>query len=398
MCALLSGLRVVEVSTGDSVPLLGQWLRQGGATVIKVEDRDQLPAERDAAHFIAHNAGKQSLSVRLGDPRAMELVRRLAAGADVLLTDLPPATQKQYGLTYAQLQASNPALIAASITGWGLSGPNRDYPSSDLVAFQSGGVGYITPRFGDNPEQPPLRMGGETASGMAALSALTGVTLALARRRFSGRGDQVDISLQEAVAALLGMFSAYHTYEHRSPSRETVPSLAPYHFLPALDGHVMVICPEEHHWQSLKRLMGNPPELESELFDSSAGRAEYWDAIYPILAEWTSARSKRDIYRAAQEAHIPLGGVFQVDELFDDEQLRTRDFWGNVRAPAGAGTLRLPGLPFMIDGAARDTSDVAVAPRGRDTRRILREDLELNDDEVDSLIADGIVQEPDLRS
>lgn len=398
MHALLSSLRVVEVSHGNSVPLVGQWMRQAGATVIKVEDCERSSVERDTARFIAHNTGKQSLSVRLGDPMAMGLVHRLAAGADVLLTDLPPATQEEYRLTYADLRALTPALIAASITGWGLSGPNRDVPSSDLVAFHAGGVGYITPRFGDNPEQPPLRMGGEMANGIAALSALTGIALALARRRFSGHGDQVDVSLQEAVVALLGMFSAYFTYEGRSPSRETVPNLAPYHFLPALDGHVMVICPEEHHWQSLKRLMGNPPELESELFDSSAGRAEYWDAIYPVLVEWTGRRRKREIYRAAQEAHIPLGGVFRVDELFDDEQLLARGFWGRVRRPDGAGTLSMPGLPFMIDGAARDTSELMVAPRGRDTRRILRDELGLSDEEITMLAADGVVEASNLGS
>src|SRR5215208_3505347 len=100
MRALLAGLRVVEVSTGDSVPLLGQWMRQAGAAVIKVEDCGQPPAERDTARFIACNAGKQSLSVRLGDPRSMELVRRLAAGAGVLLTDLPPTSQERHRLTF----------------------------------------------------------------------------------------------------------------------------------------------------------------------------------------------------------------------------------------------------------------------------------------------------------
>src|SRR5215207_9488701 len=226
MRTLMSGLRVIEVSQGDSIPLVGQWMHQAGATVIKVEDRDRPPAERDTARFIAQNAGKQSLSIRLGDPVAMELVRRLATGADVLLTDLPPASQEANQLTFARLQPANPALVVGSVTGWGLSGPNRDYPSSDLVAFHSGGVGFITPRFGNNPDQPPLRMGGEIANGMAALTALTGVTLALARRRFSSRGDQVDVSMQEAVAALFGMYSTYFTYEHRSPSRESVPALA----------------------------------------------------------------------------------------------------------------------------------------------------------------------------
>jgi crotonobetainyl-CoA:carnitine CoA-transferase CaiB-like acyl-CoA transferase len=219
--------------------------------------------------------------------------------------------------------------------------------AGDLLQYHGGGLGSITPRFANNPEEPPLRLGYPISDFLTGLNAAVTALAAFAEASASGTPIVADVSGQQAIAFAMGLYSVFPAYEGRAVSRVSRPELAPYHFLPCRDGWVMVICPEQHQWQSLMELMGSPAWSQSELFDTSGGRAENWDAIEPFLVEWLQDRDAADIYVAAQARRIPLAPVSGPAALLESPQLQHRAFF--ERAAIGGREVRVPGVPFASE-------------------------------------------------
>ncbi|MDH4248777.1 MAG: CoA transferase, partial [Deltaproteobacteria bacterium] len=277
----LSGLRVVEVGRSPAAAMAGKVLADLGASVVKVEppDGDPLrswgpisgsePPLEPAPMFFHLNAGKRSLVLDLSQPAGVSALVEASAACELLVHDFPPALMPGLGLDYARLSKRNPALVMASITPFGLSGPYRDYQASELTLIHGGGLGWLCPDATPPPERPPLRPFGHHAHLQAGLhAALTGLAL-VRSARISGQGDHVDLSIMAAVAGQLGRHFASATYPGVEETRLGRNVTAPATYFPCKDGVLYLIAVEQDQWNRLMEFMGSPEWSHSERFGST---------------------------------------------------------------------------------------------------------------------------------
>lgn len=352
MALALAGILVIQDGGGTAIAFAGRTFASYGADVVEINPR-HMPDTATATNerlrqYLAQ--GKRTLGMDLDDASARDLFVALTAGAGVVVTTRTLAEWDDI--------APRPKVLV-SLTPWGSDGPPAMRHAGDLLQYHGGGLGSITPRFANNPDEPPLRLGYPMAEFLTGLNASVSALAAFSEARESGESVAVDVSGQQAVAFAMGMYSAFPAYEGRAVSRVSRPELAPYHFLPCRDGWIMVICPEQHQWLGLVELMGSPEWARSELFGTSGGRAENWDAIEPFLVEWLRDWSTADIYRAAQARRIPLAPVSGPAVLLDSPQLSHRGFFAD--AIIGGQAVRVPGVPFAAN------PPLAAAPSGAPT-------------------------------
>lgn len=397
----LAGLLVVEIASGLAGPYCGQLLAQASARVVKIEP----PSDGDTARttepsaggapdplatglFTYLNRGKESLSLNLSAATGQELAQRLLCSADVLLTDLSSQGLRGRGLAIPALLAARLRLVITTITPWGADGALAELGGPDLILFHGGGLGAITPRFANNPADPPLRLGAPLAEFVTGLTAAVATLHAVGLAREGGEGQHVDVSGQQAIAFATGFYATYPSYEHRAVSRVSRPGLAPYHFLPCSDGWVMLICPEEHQWRKFVRLMGDPEWADSPVFATVALRAQNWDALEPSITEWTRQRTRDELYRAAQAARVPLAAVDMVDSLLRSEHLAARGFFQSL--PGSERAVRMPGSPVRSTDAP--PRPLGSAPRlGEHTAAVLTQELGLQAASLPDLRHAGII-------
>lgn len=288
--------------------------------------------------------GKDRLGLDQTSRQDRETLTSLVGATRILITDWPHADLEALGLATKGRRLREAGLVIATISSWGEEGPAVMREAGDLLMYHGGGLGSITPRFANNPGEPPLRLGYPITHFLTGLNAAVCVLAALEHRRLTGEGCLADVSGQQAVAHAMGMYLAFPSYAGFALSRVSRPGLAPYHFLPCRDGWIMVICPEQHQWQGLVGLMGHPDWADNELFGTSDGRAANWDAIEPFLVEWMADKTKQELYVMAQGARVPLAPVNNADALLDSPQLAAREFF--VEAMIAGRSIRIPGVPF----------------------------------------------------
>lgn len=352
MSLALEGVSVLQDGATVAVAFAGHMLASYGATVFEVAAGEGLslppaPDPRVAEHLAA---GKARVDIALEGEERRRAVAGLASAATIVLT---VRSQPEFEVQLAGADAPPPP-VAICVTPWGAEGPEAMRRASDLLLFHGGGLGAITPRFANNPQQPPLRPGFPVAEYLVGLNAAVAALAALDHHRSTGEPAVIDVSGQQAIAYALGMYSAAPAYENRAVSRVAQPTSAPFHFLPCMDGWIMVICPEEHQWRAVVELIGHPSWADSELFANAAGRANNWDAIEPFLVEWLSNKRAADVYRDAQALRIPLAPVSTMPDLLRSPQLAHRGFF--AEATIAGQKIKVPGVPF------RSTPALAAPP------------------------------------
>lgn len=353
----LAGLRVTEYGRMVSAPFCARLLADLGAEVVKVEPlagdpcrgvgpfQDDIPGPNRSGLFLYVNANKRGITLNIETTTGQELLLQLLQDTDVLIEDTRPGTMEAWGLGYEQMRAANPGLVMTSITPFGQTGPYAGYKALDLVTWHMGGIGYITPRFTENPSQEPLLAAGRQTLFLAALNAAVATVAAVFYRRVSGRGQHIDQSQQEAVASCFGMYVTYASYQHTIVTRVSRAIFAPFHFMPCRDGFVMLICTEEHQWQNFVHIMGDPEWAAEPLFADRFSRGEHWEAIEPLISEFTRQHTKEELFRMAMKAGVPLGPVSTAQDLVNLGQIRHRGFFAHVEHPV-AGRLPMPLAPY----------------------------------------------------
>ncbi len=355
----LDGVTVIECGVAGASAYTGKLLADLGAAVIKVEepggDPSRLlppfpggqPHPEKSGTYLYLNCNKRGVTLDLRHPRGRELLRRLAATADILVHDYPPAEAALRGLTYEALGRDNPALVMASISPFGQTGPYRDYRAYDLTIASAGGWAWINGWPG-HPEMPPLKTYGRQTAYQAGVNAAVAAMGALFARLRSGRGQHIDVSAQECIAAILEMTYTFWPYMQMPAVRWGQRPIHPIDFFQCKDGGWMfVLCIEEHQWQALVALMETPEWTQWEVSANRFVRASNWDALRPFMAEWVSQWTADDLYRAAQAKRIPFAPASTLSDLLDSEHLKARGFFVEVRHPK-AGTLRYPGAPYKF--------------------------------------------------
>ena len=360
----LDGLQVVECGRTCMAAYCARLLADAGADVVKVEPPEGDPARRrgpfpdDVPHpersglFLLLNVNKRGMCLDLGRKEGRSAFARLLDWAQVLVTDFPPREARNLGLTWRRLHRSHTHLLVTSITPFGESGPYRDYHANEHVLYNMGGLAYATPGMPDsveNPQrEPPLRPSTPIPEFIAGAAGGTATLLALLLSMADGQGRHVEVSAQEAVASMLFWDLVPYSYVRLVTGRRPVQSaMMPNAVMPCKDGYVIMAGPYDHMWGSFGSLMGNPDWAELEVFEDTLNRAINWDALHPLMLEWTMRFTGEEIMRRAQSLGLPCFHVFSLDQTVDSAHELQRGFFWETSVD-GEGTTKVPGSPFIF--------------------------------------------------
>jgi crotonobetainyl-CoA:carnitine CoA-transferase CaiB-like acyl-CoA transferase len=351
-----SAIKVVECGEGISAAFAAKMLADLGAEVIKVEPpggdltRRRGPFPEDKADpeksgiFIYLNANKRGVVADLTRPEGRELLAKLLADADVLIHNVPPPERAASGLDSAALTAAYPKLIVTSISMFGDTGPYANWNGYEMTAVNAGGWAYLSPGASPYPDQPPLKCFGSQGDFQGGIHAAMVTMAAYFNRLKTGKGQAIDVSEQECIAAMLEMNLMHWTYAHRETSRLGSRLLGPWFIGDCADGKIFALAVEEEQWKRLVELMGNPEWASEDLFKDRISRGQNQDALKALMGEWLSQWKVQDLYRAAQKARVPFAPVNTMADLYASDHLAERDFFVPIEQP-GVGTVRLPGMP-----------------------------------------------------
>lgn len=361
----LSGVRVIEYGRGVALAYAGRLLTDCGADVTKVDMFGQGPAsEVDEALFAYLDGDKSVVSPSRGGDSTTTL-QRLLAKADILLTSLTARQWEEHGTTLGELAERYAGLTIVDVTSFGLSGPYRDFVGDpELVVSCLSGFAYGTPKGVGDPEANPPRPSGcldvEIVGGVfAAIAALAGSLLAGSDQL----GHLAEVAMFEAMAAFDRLNVAQYTYAGVIPSRsaQSVVLRAPTGFMRCSDGYVNIHCANDEQWRRLVAVMGSPDWASNELFTTGSSRAQFWDALGPLMADWFAQRPKLEVTSLLQANRIVCFPHQTMADLLADEQLRHRQWFRAVCDSIGR-TVTVPGPAFHLEGMSSAMPLKAVRP------------------------------------
>lgn len=347
----LEGIRVIELGSLIAGPFAAKTLGDFGAEVIKIEPPGtgdplrawRAPEGETAVWWHVQSRGKKSVAVDLRQVQGQELIRRLAATADVLIENFRPGTLEQWGLDYEALSRLNPGLIMLRISGYGQTGPLRDLPGFGVIAEAMGGLRHITGMPGEPPVRPAISIG----DSLSALHGVIGVLMALYHRAVrGGQGQVVDVALYESVFNMMeGAVAEYDRYGvQREPGGSALPGVAPTNAYPCADGRYVLIAGNgDSIFKRLMRLIGREDLGRDPRLAANPGRVRHMAEIDAAISEWTCRHALDAALRLLAEARIPAGKPYTVRDIVEDEHFRARGMLCRVRLPDGS-SLQVPGV------------------------------------------------------
>lgn len=406
--SLLDGVRVVEMGMWIAGPAAGGLLADWGAEVIKIESPSGDPMrglfgalsgskEERSPGFDLLNRGKRSVAVDLKTDEGRSLVERIIAGADVFVTNMRPAFLERIGLDHARLLDRYPRLVYASLTGYGLEGPDRDAPGYDMAAFGArAGVSDRSTPAGEPPVM--LAMGiGDMVTGMTTVSA---ILAALLQRERTGRGQLVATSLLRSGAYCIGseLATRLSLGKLAPPQRRTSAQNPLLNSYQAGDGKWfwLIGAEADRHWPGLVAALDDP-RLGDEEFATARGRRRAAEALIAILDEIFARRPRDDWARRFEEHDVWWAPVNSAEDVLSDRQAHAAGVFVDVPSadPGSGGVVTSIATPADFE---TDTGPFAGPPAtGRDTVAVLSE-LGLDEGEVRRLHDEGIVHSPEPLS
>jgi itaconate CoA-transferase len=389
MARPLDGITVVSLEHAIAAPFCTRQLADLGARVIKVERPGSGDFARAydtrtqglASHFVWVNRSKESLTLDLKQPEALQVLKDLLARADVLVQNLAPGAAERMGLGFAALHAAHPGLVVCDISGYGNDGPYRDKKAYDLLIQSEAGFLSVT----GTPDEP-CKAGISIADIAAGMYAYTGVLAALLQRQKTGEGSHVDVSMLEALGEWMG-FPMYYAYEGAQPPPRSGASHAtiyPYGPFEAGDGKtVMLGLQNEREWKVFcDKVLLQPSLAADPRFASNSQRSANRAALRALILETFSQLAAEQVIMRLEEAQIANAHVNTVADMWQHPQLRARGRLAEVGSPAGPlAALLPPGVHSAFDYRMDPVPAV-----GQHTEAILRE-LGRSPEAVDALRA-----------
>jgi len=358
----LAVYRILDLADEQGV-YCGKLLADLGADVIKVESpsgdklrgrgpffHDEVHHEK-SLHFLHYNTNKRSITLNLELEDGRALFKELVIRADAVLETFRPGYLESLGLGYGDLQGINPGMVMTSITPFGQTGPHRDLKATDLVNIAMSGLMHLT----GPPEGPPLRMGGEQSYHFASQYAAVGTVGALYHRALSGRGQHVDVSIQECChmfhpeSAQVQAWALLKRIAERPGMR--YKGAVPIGVWQCKDGWVMLYVPMPAEWERLSswvaEVTGEEVVLDPLFKGIAFERAEYADVLEPIFLDFFPRFTKAELLAEGLRRRVPLHPLRNVEELVQCPQVVERNFLVEAEHPV-VGRLRYPGGPYRM--------------------------------------------------
>jgi crotonobetainyl-CoA:carnitine CoA-transferase CaiB-like acyl-CoA transferase len=392
--APLAGVRVLDLSRYIAGPFCALLLADLGADVVKVERPEGEEARALSprvgglsTYFLVYNRNKKGITLNLRHPRGPELLRRLAAAADVLVENFRPGVMAALGCDYARLRAVNPRLVMVSVSGFGQEGPSASLPAYDAIAQAAGGLMSLT----GWPGGPPLLAGTFVGDYAAALYAAAGAVAALFERERTGRGAHVEVALVDSVASLLMTAVPDYLLDGREmgPVGTHDRYRSPAGAYRTRDGSVYLMAVTPRQFAALAHALGRPDLLEDPRFRDPDERVRHRADLDAVIARWTEAHSTDEVVALLRAASVPCARVATVADVARDPVLRARGQILPVEFPDGELT-DVPGCPVRFEGGA--PGPARPAPRlGEHTVEVYKEWLGLSREEIESLVQEEVL-------
>ena len=380
----LEGIRVLDVTQVMAGPFCAMQLADMGADVIKVEPPEGDSTRRmagasgtDSPAFSAVNRGKRGIVLDLKSAAGRAAFERLLPRADVLIENSRPGVMAGFGLDYPSVATRYPALIYASISGYGQTGPDAAKGGFDLIAQGVSGLMSVTGESG----RPPVKIGVPLTDLGAALFALSAILAALHYRDRTGKGQYIDTSLLEAGLALSVWEAAqfFSDGETPGPLGSAHRMLAPYQAIRCADGYITLGAGPDRLFARLSALLGHPEWPDDSRFADATVRVRHREALIDLIEAITTTRPRAHWVAALDAAGVPCGPINDYAEAFADPQVQARGMVVEMEHPTH-GRVRMPGPPVKMSETPPAVSRRAPL-LGEHTREVLREagcsDLEI---------------------
>ncbi len=349
----LDGLRVIDLTRVLAGPYCTMLLGDMGAEVIKIEepthgdDTRAWAPHRDgwSTFFLGLNRSKKSVALDLKSTEGADALRRLIRAADVVVENFRPGSLARLGFDYGAVEALNPRIIYCSITGYGQSGSKKDLPGYDAVIQAESGLMDVT----GFPDGPPTRVGVAITDYLAGLYAMSGILLALRERDRTGRGQQVDIGLMDAMTSALALPALIYFNTGTAPGREGNQhhSLTPYEAIPVDDRLVIVAVGNPRLWSQLCNAI-EAGDLEHDArYSTNTERMRHRTTLIEELTRRLARFSPDEIITRLRTHSVPCTQVRSVAEALEDPQLRTRGMVVDIPQPE-LGHVRTLGNPIKL--------------------------------------------------
>lgn len=392
----LSGVTVLDLTQIYNGPYATFLMAQAGADVIKIEPPDgehlrkRQGASGAAMPFAMLNANKQTMTLNLKTPRGRALLLELAAQADVLVENFAPGVMERLNLGVNVLNEANPKLIYAAGSGYGLTGPYRDYPAMDLTVQAMAGV-IDTTGYAD---QPPVKAGPAVADFLAGVHLFGAISAALFERERTGKGRSIEVSMMESVyptlASSLGLFyGSGGGAAQRTGNRHTGLSLCPYNVYPTCDGYVAIITNNDAHWRNLVDALGRSDLATDSRFLTMADRCAHMDEVDAEMAKLTRVQTKAALFELLISRRVPCAPVRTLLEVVNDPHLHARRSLQWIDHPE-YGRMVVPASPLRFEGSESPGYQPS-ARLGANTGEILSDRLKLSEAQIEALRADKVV-------
>lgn len=395
----LDHIKILDLTQFEAGPSSTEILAFLGAEVIKVEPPkggDQgryLLTEKpgvDAPYFLLLNANKKSISVNLKSTQGVALFKQLVPHFDVLVENYGPGAVAELGLGYEVLAKINPRLVYAQVKGFGTYGPYAAYKSFDMIAQATGGAMSVTGTANTEPLKPGPTIG-DTGTG---IHCAVGILSALLQREKTGKGQRIEVSMQDAVVNLnrIGMLAHYMGVQPAPRNGNRSAGLAPTDLYPCAPGgpndYAFLITTTPAMWEGLLHAIGRSDVLTDPRFIDQRERNKRFDELFEIIAAWTRQRSKFEVMRILGEAGVPCGAVLDSGDVLANEHLKARGMITTIQHPT-RGAFTMPGCAVQLSD-----SPVEVRPApllGQHNGEIFGSLLGLTSADLAGLKENGIV-------
>jgi len=392
----LAGVTVLELGNMIAAPFCTRILAEFGADVVKVEDPkggDQLRQWRKmykgtSLWWLAQARNKKSVTVDLRAAEGQEIVRKLAARADVVVENFRPGTLERWGIGWEHLRALNAGLVMVRLSGYGQTGPYKDRPGFGVIGEAMGGMRFIT----GYPDQPPVRMGISIGDTIAALYGAIGALIALHHRKVNGgSGQMIDLALYEAVFGVMeSLVPEFDVLGYvRERAGNALPGIVPSNTYPTRDGKYVIIGANgDKIFKRLMSAIGRDDLARDPTLATNDGRVARTEELDGVILSWTRRNDLAEVLQVLEQAEVPSGKVYDVRDIMSDPHYAARAMIEQFHLADGQG-VKLPAIIPKLSGTPGRTRWLGPA-LGAHTREVLA-DLGYDNARQGALRAAGVI-------
>ena len=395
----LDGIRILDLTHMLSGPYAGMMLADLGAETIKVEppnrgegtrrllaDDPQNSIDGMGAYFMTLNRNKKSVTLNLKSEEGLQVFYDLVKQVDIVLSNFSAGVTKKLKIDYEHLCVINPRIITCTVSGFGETGPGAKRPAFDMVAQAMGGGMSITGQPGEAPTRSGIPIGDLGGGVMGVI----GVLSAIIARETTGKGQHVDISMQDAQISLLNYMATMYFLSGEIPDKLGNAHFVhvPYNTFPTQDGFIIIAVITDQFWENLMKLL-SLPELNTEENKGQPGRWKNQDQINARLAEIFQTNSQSYWIEQLQEARIPCAPVNNIEQALSDVQVTARNMVVEVEHPNGT-KFKVPGNPIKLSDTHEDSYS-SPPLLGEHTEQILSDWLGKSEEEIEAFRTTGVI-------